>query len=395
MIRLKLILSDGIEGYFRACGPDFQSDFFSLNRSFTVHAVAADGKPVSFFTEEVSGNCQLVRFAAPLPFHELTIHYSGALDGSTGAYPYAREKTSDPCFVLRNETAYYPYPGHLYTPDYYERLLNPVEEDRFELEISLLDRRVFCTNLQQIDSGHFTGFDPTVAVGPYRVALLPFGRVYSLTLEQRQLDDIEQILFRTNQYMNRYLPAQIRELQIIQLPAGLGSFVQGSCLFWSTDGQFDPVQLVHEAIHTHWNPRCTSAVQRSRFFDEGITQYFTALVCDQLGLCSLDQFCQQYREEARRLPLAHPEWRVGISRYPELQAGDLAYSVGPLALMALREAMGDELMEQILRQMLLRFGENGNERIDFERFRELFPAGVQQVFADWFDRGSAACALLE
>ena len=42
MIRLKLILSDGIEGYFRACGPDFQSDFFSLNRSFTVHAVAAE-----------------------------------------------------------------------------------------------------------------------------------------------------------------------------------------------------------------------------------------------------------------------------------------------------------------------------------------------------------------
>ena len=63
--------------------------------------------------------------------------------------------------------------------------------------------------------------------------------------------------------------------------------------------------------------------------------------------------------------------------------------------MALREAMGDELMEQILRQMLLRFGENGDEQIDFERFRELFPAGVQQVFADWFDRGSAACALLE
>ena len=395
MIRLKLILSDGIEGYFRACGPDFQSDFFSLNRSFTVHAVAADGKPVSFFTEEVSGNCQLVRFAAPLPFHELTIHYSGALDGSTGAYPYAREKTSDPCFVLRNETAYYPYPGHLYTPDYYERLLNPVEEDRFELEISLLDRRVFCTNLQQIDSGHFTGFDPTVAVGPYRVALLPFGRVYSLTLEQRQLDDIEQILFRTNQYMNRYLPAQIRELQIIQLPAGLGSFVQGSCLFWSTDGQFDPVQLVHEAIHTHWNPRCTPTVQRSRFFDEGITQYFTALVCDQLGLCSLDQFCRQCREEAHRLLLAHPEWRVGISRYPELQAGDLAYSVEPLALMALREAVGNEPMEQILRRMLLRFGENGNERIDFERFRELFPIGAQRVFADWFDRGSAACALLE
>ena len=117
MIRLKPILSNEIEGYFCACGPDFQTDFFSLNRSFTVHAVAADGKPVSFFTEEVSGNCQLVRFAAPLPFHELTIHYSGALDGSTGAYPYAREKTSDPCFVLRNETAYYPYPGHLYTPD--------------------------------------------------------------------------------------------------------------------------------------------------------------------------------------------------------------------------------------------------------------------------------------
>ena len=57
--------------------------------------------------------------------------------------------------------------------------------------------------------------------------------------------------------------------------------------------------------------------------------------------------------------------------------------------------MGDELMEQILRQMLLRFGENGDEQIDFERFRELFPAGAQQVFADWFDRGSAACALLE
>ena len=86
---------------------------------------------------------------------------------------------------------------------------------------------------------------------------------------------------------------------------------------------------------------------------------------------------------------------MGISRYPELQAGDLAYSVGPLALMALREAVGDESIEQILRQMLLRFGENGDEQIDFERFRELFPAGAQQVFADWFDRGSAACALLE
>ena len=86
---------------------------------------------------------------------------------------------------------------------------------------------------------------------------------------------------------------------------------------------------------------------------------------------------------------------MGISRYPELQAGDLAYSVGPLALMALREAVGDESIEQILRQMLLRFGENGNERIDFEHFRELFPAGAHRVFADWFDRDSTACALLE
>ena len=97
-------------------------------------------------------------------------------------------------------------------------------------------------------------------------------------------------------------------------------------------GEPDTRQIIHEFIHTNWNPRCSGTVQRSRFFDEGVTEYFTAKALACYGLQDVKASRALWEAQYRSAIEAHPEWKVPIADYGARGLGDLSYSYGPLAL---------------------------------------------------------------
>ena len=379
MYKLRLRLSDHVEGHFTAGGPHLSGGYFTLNSAFSVKCVLADdGMPVDYCARQEKEGYQAVAFSAP-DCRVLTVEYEGVLDGTTGRYPYVKEKTSDECYILRSETLYYPVFALPDSAEYWQNLLSPLDEDRFQVTVEVLGSRCFRTNLQEISDGVYEGHDPTIAVGDYRLETCPFGTIAYFSMERDKLEEIRRAAAYTNDFMNRYKPAEIRNYQIVEIPSGLGSFVLPGTLFFA--GEPDIRQMIHEFIHTNWNPRCSGTVQRSRFFDEGITEYFTAKVLAYYGLQNVKASRTLWEAQYRSAIAAHPENEAPIADYGTRELGDLSYSFGPLALFALEDAVGEARMETIMSELLRRYQQ---EDVDFQKLGALFPASAAPIFQKYF-----------
>lgn len=378
MYKLRLRLSDHVEGHFAADGPHLSGGYFALNSAFSVKCVLADGMPVDYCARQEKEGYQTVAFSAP-DCRVLTVEYEGILDGTTGRYPYVKEKTSDDHYILRSETLYYPVFALPDSAEYWQNLLLPLDKDRFQVTVEVLGSRCFRTNLREISDGVYEGRDPTIAVGDYRLETCPFGTIAYFSMGQDKLEEIRRAAAYTNDFMDRYKPAEIRNYQIVEIPSGLGSFVLPGTLFLA--GEPDIRQMIHEFIHTNWNPRCSGTIQRSRFFDEGITEYFTAKVLAYYGLQDVEASRALWEVQYRSAIAAHPENEVPIVDYGTRELGDLSYSFGPLALFALEDAVGEVKMERIMSELLERYQQ---ENVDFQKLEALFPAGAAPVFRKYF-----------
>lgn len=378
MYKLHLRLSDHVEGRFTADHSHLSSGCFALNSAFSVKCVLADGMPADYCARQEKEGYQTVTFRAP-DCRTLTVEYEGVLDGTTGRYPYVKEKTSDECYILRSETLYYPVFALPESAEYRQNLLSPLEEDRFQVTVEVLGGRHIRTNLREISNGVYEGHNPTIAVGNYRLETCPFGTIAYFGMDGDMLEEIRRMAACTNKFMNRYKPAEIRDFQIVEIPARLGSFVLPGTMFLA--GQPDIRQVIHEFIHTNWNPRCSGAVQRSRFFDEGITEYFTAKVLTYYGLQDVKTSRALWKTQYRSAIAAHPENKVPIADYGTRELGNLSYSYGPLALFALEDAVGETEMERIMSELLERYQQ---EDVDFQKLEVLFPVSAAPVFRKYF-----------
>ena len=378
MYKLHLRLSDHVEGHFTANGSHLSSGYFTLNSAFSVKCVLADGMPADYCARKVKEQYQIITFSAP-DCRTLTVEYEGVLDGTTGRYPYVKEKTSDECYILRSETLYYPVFAMPDSAEYWQHLLSPLEEERFQVTVEVLGGRRIRTNLREISDGIYEGHNPTVAVGNYRLKTCPFGTIAYFGMDGDTLAEIRRAAAYTNDFMNRYKPAEIRDYQIVEIPSGLGSFVLPGTLFLA--GEPDIRQMIHEFIHTNWNPRCSGTVQRSRFFDEGITEYFTAKVLAYYGFQDVKASRALWKAQYRSAIAAHPENKVPIADYGTRELGDLSYSYGPLALFALEDAVGETEMERIMSELLERYQQ---EDVDFQKLAALFPASAAPIFQKYF-----------
>lgn len=378
MYKLHLRLSDHVEGHFAAGAPHLSSGYFALNSAFSVKCVLADGMPVDYCARQEKEGYQTVAFSAP-DCRVLTVEYEGVLDGTTGRYPYVKEKTSDDRYVLRSETLYYPVFALPDSAEYWQNLLLPLAEDQFQVTVEVPEDRCFCTNLREISNGVYEGHSPTIAVGDYRLETCPFGTIAYFGMDGDTLAEIRRAAAYTNDFMNRYKPAEIRDYQIVEIPSGLGSFVLPGTLFLA--GEPDIRQMIHEFIHTNWNPRCSGTVQRSRFFDEGITEYFTAKVLAYYGLQDVEASRALWEVQYQSAIAAHPENEVPIVDYGTRELGDLSYSFGPLALFALEDAVGETEMERIMSELLERYQQ---EDVDFQKLEAMFPASAAPVYQKYF-----------
>lgn len=149
--------------------------------------------------------------------------------------------------------------------------------------------------------------------------------------------------------------------------------------------------LIHECIHTNWNPKCAVSAQRTRFFDEAITQYFTARLCDAEGIFSRSEWIKQWKKECKETVSYFETAPTPLVNWGKSQQSDLAYSFGGLALFTLEQAVGTVQMDRILSEMLVLYSE---QEIDFSLFRSLFPSSADAVFHDYFDTANALTQLL-
>ncbi len=378
MRKLLLELSNGIVGDYQTEFSDFTDGIFVINRSFTIDSVDADGVRYGYLTKEVKDNYKIIQLDSGADDSALIrIQYHGILDGTTGGYPYAKERTSDEFYILRSETVFYPITAAPDSREYEELLMNMDAHSVFQVTINLKDTRQVCTNLKIVSQNTYTGWNPTVAVGRYSTLNSWYGTIFYHDIDSKRLGEVEGVITAVNEYMMRYKKARINDYQIICIPNGYGSFVLPGTMFVAEEGLDGGQLLIHELIHTNWNPCCTaSGVLQARFFDEAITQYFMCRVCIELGIKSRETFVKEFEDEYCAYVSEGYEI-VPIEKYAQLEYGDLSYSFGPLFLLAIEELIGIAEMDKVLSRMLEDFAET---EIDLQSFQGLFPKETKGLF---------------
>lgn len=387
MNRLNLYLSDKIKATFTRKVED--TDSFVINKDFYIHRLLCDKKEMIFKEETTSSNFKVILFEKISGM--LEIEYEGILDGTTGKYPYVKEKTSDDFYILRHETVYYPCFIRPDSEDYIQHLIEPREEDMFEVSVHVEDKRCAVSNLKEVN-GWLRGFNPTIVIGNYYEYKSFFGSVYYEMIEKEKLQRLEKNIYDTNQFMNRYKKAKIQDYKIIIIPEGYGSFVLEDTMFVAKEGCEDAQQLIHELIHTHWNPKCDKKIQRARFFDEALTQYFTYRACDALNIRSKKEIEEAYLHDYQNIMTTYEVPTMPIHTFADEELGDLSYSFGALALIALEKQIGEKEMDDGLTKCLFLYEK---EAIDFNKFEALFPSESKKVFDEYFRNETAARRLLD
>lgn len=175
---LTLYLDNSVRGEYSKLLEENNRSFY-INKDFEILKVFLNKKEIDFKEEISKYNYKKIIFDADdCTDNEIYIEYNGQLDGTTGMYPYVKEKTTDDFYILREETSYFPKFIETNTLEQIERYINPLEEDKFSLKINISNSQQFCTNLKK-DGDAYIGFNPTITVGKYKNYLLPFEKFYN------------------------------------------------------------------------------------------------------------------------------------------------------------------------------------------------------------------------
>ena len=159
-------------------------------------------------------------------------------------------------------------------------------------------------------------------------------------------------------YTNHFGNYRGTELKLVEYPdAGIGGISLAGTIAYSskfalmnaTDAINLPFAVVaHEVAHQWWGHQVAPDRQRGGvFLSESLAWYSALCVVEEtLGVDELERLLK-----AMRTSVLHPRTRA---QPPLLEANDyfLAYRKGPLALYALKEYIGDTILNRSLRQLL-------------------------------------------
>jgi hypothetical protein len=356
------------------------SDFF-LNRDFTVTGLLVDGKTVNpaNVREQVTlfDGYGVNLYRLPDFTNNVHIEYRGTLSGETGGFPYVRETISEDFTFLRWETFCYP----LFAS---EKNLFSVLMDTASLTLSV---KVPKDYLVQFSGSNTTEQETRDAIvytvlgnmplGQYAAAIARYQKIeyetgvyYFLagTDTKKVSEIIDPVMSRANAFMQDHFGEREfrRKLRVVEIPKDFGSFAVPEEHMTYVDGSafssvFAMRQLVHEFIHTGWNVKVEAGeVQRSRFFDESFTCYFTWRVMADLAgkddaLLLLEQFTNTIGIDD---PGPIKDW--GAKEY-----GQLGYTLGALFLYKLSLLTGEERFDRATKEFLANYRDIP---ADFEKF---------------------------
>lgn len=350
-------------------------DFFTINSDLKICFVKVDHKDIPFSVIVQESNYKIVHFE-PIHCGCLEIEYEGIIYGKNKSYPYVNEKTTDEFYILRWETFYYPFFEKPNSLEFFEHLLFPTDEDKIELHIEMEDSRDYCSNAVRGGT-----FNPTISVGNYHQYETYFGSIFLLHENLKLVNNVEQLVHMTNDWLNQFRESSINNYKMIEIKDGYGSFVLPGTIFMTEEGFLQYPRLIHELIHTHWNPKVDTEIQRTRFFDEAFTQYLTYRVLDALNIQTREKTEAQYLETFTNVVNKYSIEICGIVDFAKNDLADLSYSLGALALIELEKKIGTACMNEILKKVL----NNHQEKvIDFNIFESYFPKKAKKVFDDYF-----------
>ncbi|QUO30927.1 hypothetical protein KFE17_08360 [Faecalicatena sp. Marseille-Q4148] len=373
MKKLKLCLKDNIKGYFEA---PIQNNTLYLNKSFTVDEIWIDNNKTPCEITHAD-KWQIIKL--PTNAQRIQMTYYGSLDGKSGLYPYIIENTQDEFYILRHETLYYPSFYEIDSEEFLDHYLYPQACDEFVINAEIDDTRSIISNLSEIDNNLFQGYNPVLVIGNYQCEEEYFGKIYYLIMN-KDIKSKSGLIHKVNDILNKYKLVYFSDLKMVIIPSGYGSFVMPDhkTLFITEDSFDDPQYLIHELIHLHWNPKCKLDVQKSRFFDEAITQYLTLRVLDELKIKDSKNIENLFITDFKTTIQQYNIELQPICNYAESNNGFLSYSYGPLAILQIEKKIGKEKIDKAFEKML-----NDEKPYDFIRFKELFD-DIEDVWKNCF-----------
>lgn len=362
MIKLSLNIDTAIYGSYESAIKDTK---LFLNSSFIVDEVTINNQ-TTVCTVLNTGKYQIIEL--PIIKGTVKVNYHGKVDSRNGLYPYVIEDTDDEFYILRSESMYYPWFYENGSVEFLNHYLYPQIDDEFLVSIKINDDRKIISNLDYKGDNLYQGYNPVFAVGEYIQQKAYFGEIYHL---KGHFDIEAKISFikNVNDFLLRYKNVLLNNLKIVVIPENYGSFVLPNAnTMFITDSSFDnPEFLIHELIHLHWNPRCNVDVQKSRFFDEGITQYLTLRVMDELNIKTSNQTQREFTLAFNELVYQYDFDVMPIVKFAEFDYGELSYYLGPLAILQIEKKIGKESFDKAFKEMFIK-----NEIYDFNKFKLLF-----------------------
>ena len=414
-LEISLDLNDGtmtaVGDYARG---DITGNTFLLNRSFTITKLLVDGKKIDpgKIVEQVSlnpsgiGLGMVAIYTLPHATNFIHVEYAGSLDGTTGTAPYVKETISPNFTFLRWETFCMPIFADLSSLD--TALDDPLSitvtvdvpsgstveftsETTSTMETA--DRTLFSTHtdlpVAQI----------AAAVAHYQTVSLSTGDYSFLDSAptDQTLGAIDSVMTQAYSFMNTHFGTRTftQPFRSVEIPQGLGSFEVppshmayiDSSAYWS---KLSMGQLVHEFIHSGWNPLVSDPeVRKARFFDEAFTTYFQyRAMADQLGEQAMTPMLASLSDLRGYSPMP-------ISEFGSQGAGDLSYTIGALCLYKLSQLIGVDSFDRITTQFLADFTDTP---ADFDSFCGEYERGsgdprVTQFFDDWIYTDTYASGL--
>ena len=359
---LYLDLSNKIKAVYKA---KLNNDIIYLNKDFKIHKLLLDGQEIPYRINK-SALWQTINVGGK---GEIYLEYEGILDGKSGLYPYVKEKTDDDFYILRNETLYYPLEYEMDSKAFLSHYLYPQEEDLFKVEVQINDNRKVLSDLKLKDGAYY-GFNPVFIVGDYDESLAFFGKIYHLQLSLNIINEAIDLIKKANELLKAYRDIALKDLYIYIMPEGYGSFVMNNdytFLFITEDSLKDPHYLIHELTHLHWNPKCNPEVQNVRFFDEAISQFLTLKVLDKMQIKRAEESKNEYIMTYKTYINDYAYSPLPILEYGIKGSGDLSYSFGALALLAIEERVGEAEMTAVLKELIA-----SDKPVDFDIFKNSF-----------------------
>ena len=370
---LELFLSDRIKGIYKT---RLTGNILYLNKDFKIKKLSVNGKETAH--KITKNDCwQSITFDEP---GDVYLEYEGVLDGTSGLCPYVKEKTGDDFYILRYETLYYPLEYEVGSEEFISHYLYPQKEDFFKVNVRINDERKILSDLVYKEDGYY-GPNPVFIIGHYHKTTAYFGNIYHLDLSDKIIDKGVALIKNANEILRVYHDVTLKDLNLYIMPEGYGSFVMNGeqvSLFITVDSFLDPHYLIHELTHLHWNPKCDPKIQNVRFFDEAISQYLTLKILDKLKIQSTKDTEKEYINTYRTYINEYGYTPSPILEYASKGNGDLSYSFGALALLAIEKRVGEVKMTSVLREII-----NSDTLVDFDVFKNKF-INIEDIWHDFF-----------